>query len=129
MPKLIKPLFIVGGLYDLLIGLAFLAAPYAIYDAFGVRYPNHIGYVQFSATFITIFGLMQLAVGRDPQENKNIIPYAAMVKFAYCAVVGGHYAMGNIPVYPWVPLGITYFSLMLLFIWAYRNIKVIPSNS
>lgn len=121
MNKLVKPLFFVGGVYDLIIGLAFLAVPYAIFDFIDVVPPNHIGYIQFSAAFLMIFGLMQFEVARKPLVSRNLIPYAALIKIAYCAVVFGHYALGNMPL-PWVVFAIADVVFLFAFVWAYKEI-------
>ncbi len=121
MNKLIKPLFFVGGVYDLILGLAFLAVPYAIFEFIDVIPPNHIGYIQFCASFLMIFGFMQFEVARKLEKSKNLIPYAALIKIAYCAVVFGHYAQGNMPTL-WLYFAFADSLFLLAFAWAYMAI-------
>lgn len=121
MNKLVKPLFFVGGVYDLILGLAFLAVPYVIFEFIDVTPPNHIGYIQFCAAFLTIFGFMQFEVSRKPLASKNLIPYAALIKVAYCAIVFGHYALGNMPT-PWLYFAFADSIFLLAFAWAYMEI-------
>jgi hypothetical protein len=118
MNKLIKPLFFIGGVYDLVIGLAFLLSPYVIFNVLNITLPNHIGYVQFISAFLIVFGLMLLEVAREPVKGRNLIPYAAMIKIAYCAVVFGHYAQGNMPT-PWLYFAFVDSLFLLAFVWAY----------
>ena len=66
-----KLLFLVAGLYDLLIGLAFLLAGPQLLDAAGVPHPNHWGYLQFAACELIIFGLMFLSISRDPAAQRD----------------------------------------------------------
>ena len=128
MKNLIKPLFWVGGAYDLVIGLAFLLMPYAIFDFIDVTPPNHIGYIQFSAAFLTIFGLMLFEVARKPLESRNLIPYAALIKVAYCAIVFGHFALGNMPM-PWMYFAFADSLFLLAFAWAYVETGKAESTS
>jgi len=121
MNKLVKPLFFVGGVYDLIIGLAFLSAPYAIFEFIDVVPPNHIGYIQFCAAFLVVFSLMLFEVARKPVASKNLIPYAALIKISYCAVVFGHYALGNMPT-PWLYFAFADSIFLLAFVWAYTEI-------
>ena len=122
MNKFIKPLFWVGGVYDFVLGLAFLLIPCVIFELINVTPPNHTGYVQFSAAFLIVFSFMLFNVALKPVENRNLIPYAAMMKIAYCTVVGGHYILGNMP-FPWVIFAIADVFFLLAFIWAYKEIE------
>ncbi len=61
-PKWIPPLFWLAALYDGILGLAFLAAPGPLFDLCQVTPPNHLGYVQFPAALLLIFGLMFAAI-------------------------------------------------------------------
>lgn len=94
----IRALFAIVGLYDLVLGLAFLFAPAAIYDRMGVPPPNHWGYVQFPAALLIVFALMFFAVARAPAANRNLIPYGVLLKASYCGIVFyHHFAAGGIP--------------------------------
>jgi hypothetical protein len=128
MNKLVKPLFFVGGVYDLILGLVFLAVPYTIFEFIDVVPPNHIGYIQFSAAFLTIFGLMQFEIARSPLASRNLIPYAVLIKIAYCAIVFGHYALGNMPM-PWLYFAFADSIFLLAFVWAYMEIGKGESTS
>jgi len=95
-------LFWIGGLYDGLLGLAFLIAPLEVFAYVQVEPPNHRGYVQFPAALLVVFALMFFNVARDPLRNRNLIPYGILLKVAYSAVVFYHWALSGIP-WVWKP--------------------------
>ncbi len=54
----LRLLFVVAGLYDFVIGAAFLVAGPQLFERAGVTPPNHWGYVQFAALLLIVFGMM-----------------------------------------------------------------------
>jgi hypothetical protein len=118
LPKWISPLFVVAALYDGVLGLTFVLAPGLPFRLFEVTPPNHMGYVQFPAALLLIFGLMLAAVARNPIANRNLIPYGILLKVAYCSVVGRYWIAGGLPGM-WKPFAIIDLVMGLLFIWAY----------
>ena len=118
MPRWIKPLFVFSALYDGILGIVFLAVPLQIYGLFGVTPPNHIGYVQFPAALLLIFGLMFLAIARDPIRRRHLIPYGIMLKVAYCGVTSFHWITAGIP-FMWKPFVVIDALMGILFVWAY----------
>jgi hypothetical protein len=52
----VRLLFMIAGLYDFSIGLAFLAFGPQLFDATGVPQPGHWGYIQFGSLLLGIFG-------------------------------------------------------------------------
>lgn len=117
----IKLLFLVAAAYDGILGLAFLFASTRLFDAFGVTPPNHWGYVHFPAALLVVFAVMFLAIARDPEGNRNLIPYGIMLKTAYCGVTIWHWVTGGIPGM-WKPFAIADLVFGVLFIWAYSHI-------
>jgi len=118
LPKWIAPLFWVAACYDGVLGLLFLAAPGAIFERFGVVPPNHVGYVQFPAALLLIFGLMFAAVAADPIGRRHLIVYGILLKVAYCGVTGLHWAATGIP-FMWKPFVFIDFAMGVAFAWAY----------
>ena len=114
----IRPLFYLAGAYDGLLGLAFLLFPLAIYDHFEIMRPNHIGYVQFPAALLLIFGLMFVNIGRRPTRQRNLIPYGILLKLSYCLVIFGHWFTSGLPNL-WKPFAVCDACFALLFLWAY----------
>ena len=117
----IKVLFLVAAAYDGILGLAFLFASARLFDAFGVTPPNHWGYVHFPAALLVVFAVMFLAIARNPEGNRNLIPYGIMLKAAYCGVAIWHWATAGIPGM-WKPFAITDLVFGVLFVWAYSHV-------
>jgi hypothetical protein len=118
---LVRGLFIVAGLYDGVLGLAFLLAGPALFNRFGVAPPNHFGYVQFPALLLVVFALMFFAVAARPQANRNLIPYGILLKLCYSGTVLYHWLNGGVPGMwkPWVFADLVFLAL---FLWAYAAI-------
>jgi hypothetical protein len=117
-PLWIVLLFGAGALYDGVLGLVFLAAPGYPFEALQVTPPNHLGYVQFPAALLLIFGLMFVAIAMDPVKNRSLIPYGILLKVAYCGVTLGHWLATGIPAM-WKPFTVIDLVMGALFIWAY----------
>jgi hypothetical protein len=94
---MVRALFTVAGLYDGLLGLAFIVAGPQLFALFAVTPPNHWGYVHFGAGVLVIFGAMFLAIARKPLENRNLIPYGMLLKLCYILTTGFHWAHGGVP--------------------------------
>lgn len=83
----VKPFFVIAALYDGILGIAFLFWWPAIFVHFGVRPPNHGGYVQFPALLLLIFAAMFLRIAREPLANRALILYGVALKASYCGLV------------------------------------------
>ncbi len=90
-------LLAVAGLYDGLLGLAFLLAAPPIFRWCAVPAPNHWGYVHFAAAELVIFGLMFWAAALRPEDNRKLIVFGMLLKLAYVGVTGFHWATGSVP--------------------------------
>jgi hypothetical protein len=115
---LVRALFFLAGLYDVVLGVAFLAAGTAIFHHCHVSPPNHMGYVRFPALLIIIFGLMFFAVAFNPLANRNLIPYGILLKFSYSGIVFYYWSTSTIPAM-WKPFAVIDLIMALLFVWAY----------
>jgi hypothetical protein len=98
----IKPLFIVAGIYDGVLGIVFLLFGGRIFRMSGVTPPNHTGYIQFPALILLVFAAMFFQVAAHPARNRALIPYGAGLKAAYCGVVFWNAIDGGIPSL-WMP--------------------------
>lgn len=118
----ISPLFYISALYDGVLGLAFLFAPAALFDWYGVTPPNHFGYVHFPGALLITFALLFLAVARNPVANRNLIPYGMLLKVSYCGVVFYHWISGGIPGM-WKPFAWFDLAFLVLYVVAYKQLK------
>jgi len=116
--RAISGLFVVAALYDGLLGLVFLTAPWAVFSSAGVAPPNHFGYVQFPAALLLIFGLMFIAIARDPASHRNLIVYGILLKASYCGLAFWYWATMGIPGM-WKPFALADLIMGTLFGWSY----------
>lgn len=125
--KQVRALFAIAAVYDGLLGLAFLAAPLALYNAMGVPPPNHMAYIQFPAALLIVFAVGFVMVARSPRECRAIIPLGILLKVSYSSIVLGHWALGSIPpvwtVFAWIDL-----VFLIAFALAWRAVSR-PGNS
>lgn len=120
-------LFIIAALYDGLLGLAFLFWADALYEWFQVIPPNHFGYVHFPAALLLVFALMYLAIARNPQASRNLIPYGMLLKVSYCSVTGYHWFTAGLPSM-WKPFIFYDLVFLALFAWAYVLLRAPRAN-
>ncbi len=116
-PRWIRPLFIVAGIYDLVLGLAFLVLYGWIYSRFGVTLPNHPGYVQLNALFVMVMGIAFFMVAAAPERNRNLIVLGALFKAAYAGIVFFYWTCGRMPSM-WLPWAICDALFMVAFLVA-----------
>ena len=118
---LIAILFYLAAAYDGILGVAFWFIPLRIFTWYGVTPPNHPGYVQFPALLLVLFALMFLAVARDPERNRSLIPYGIGLKLSFCGVVFWHWITAGIPGM-WKPFAVADAVMAGLFLWAYCSL-------
>jgi hypothetical protein len=115
-------LFMLAALYDGVLGLLFLIAPTLPFEAFDITPPNHLGYVQFPAALLLIFGWMFFSVARRPVQNRDLILYGIALKVAYCAVCFWYWWSTDIPII-WKPFAMIDAVMGLAFVWAYVSLR------
>jgi hypothetical protein len=113
----IRPLFVVAGLYDFLLGVVFALAWRSMYTRFNVTFPNHPGYVMVPALLIAIFGVGFWFVAQAPERNRDIIKLGILLKLAYAVPVLMYHFQGRIPPM-WVPFAWIDLAFMVTFILA-----------
>ncbi|HEV2135756.1 MAG TPA: hypothetical protein VGR47_16080 [Terracidiphilus sp.] len=128
----VRIVMIASGIYDGLIGLAFLFAPLAVFRLAAVTPPNHLGYVQFPALVLLIFGAMFLRIAADPVARREQILYGMALKASYFGVVFWYQLHSGIPAL-WVPFAWADVAFFILFFagWratAQRNVAVHSAN-
>jgi hypothetical protein len=117
-PKWILAVFWTAAAYDGLLGVLFLIRPGWAFRVFEVTPPNHMGYVQFPAALLIIFGIMFAAVARDPHANRGLIVYGVLLKAAYCGVTSFYWITSGLPGM-WKPFVWIDLVMAVLFVRAY----------
>jgi hypothetical protein len=117
----IKPLFIIAGLYDGILAIAFLFFAQAIFERFGVPPPNHPGYVVFPALLLLIFAAMFFRIASDPLKNRGLILYGAGLKIAYSGTAFWYQVTEGIP-FMWIPWAWADLAFFVLFLIAWKSI-------
>lgn len=115
----VRPLFVVAGLYDGILGLAFLFFGMRIYDAFGVTHPNHVGYIQFPSLLLIVFGAMFLQIATNPVKYRSLMLYGMALKISYSGLVFWHQVTAGLPSM-WMPWAWIDLGFLALFILAWR---------
>jgi len=111
-----RAFFLVAGLYDALLGLAFLVAGESILTNIGMALPPHIAFIHLSAIFIVVQGLSYLLVFRDPLANLGIVWVGVAYKAAYAALVGYYLVIGQLPSDFFIPWAIFDLGFMVGFL-------------
>jgi hypothetical protein len=116
----VRLIFLVAGLYDFIIGLTFLFFGPQLFDAAGVPQPNHWAYIQFGALLLIVFGIMFLAVARDPVGNRNLMPFGMLLKLSYTGLVAYYWATTDCPML-FKPFAVIDAVMFVLFLLAYAK--------
>lgn len=117
-----RSVFLVAGIYDLVLGIGFLFFPLLLFNWFKVMPPYHLSYVQFPAALLIIFAVMFFNIAQDPVGKMLLIPYGIMLKFAYCGVVFWYWLFSDIS-YMWKPFAIADLFFIIAFLWCYYTIR------
>ena len=115
---LTRVLFVIAGLYDGVLGLAFLLYAEEIFKFFVVEPPNHMGYVQFPALLLLVFAAMFFRVAADPVKRWDLIPYGCGLKAAYSGLAFYYAATTGIPDM-WIPWAWADLGFLVLFVFAW----------
>jgi hypothetical protein len=118
----IRPLFFLAGIYDAVLGIAFLFFSPAIFRVAGVTLPNHMAYIEFPAPVLLIFAALFFQLPHDPVRNRDLLPYGAALKVAYAGVVFWNAVSGGIPGL-WIPWAWIDLVFLVLFLVAWNSLR------
>lgn len=120
--KGIKTVFLIAGVYDIILGIVFALFFKPIYNMFGAELPNHAGYIQLAASYIFVFGIGFYLVYKDPVRNQAIITLGILMKFLFVVIVLGHLLLDTIPAF-YIPFALLDIVFLLLFLYTQTAIK------
>ena len=124
----IRVVFVIAGIYDGMLGMAFLFMPEAIFAFYGTTPPNHMAYVEFPAFLLVIFSIMFFRIAMDPVRFRELMLYGVGLKVAYCSLVFKYVMTDGVPTMwvPWAWLDLV-FLVAFLMAW-YRTGKISTST-
>ena len=96
--KLYKGYFWVVGVYDILLGGAFLFFYKAIYGFFNITLANHPGYVYLPAIFIVAGGVGEFLIARNPLRNADLVVVRLLMKLSFAVIVFYYFFKQGVPV-------------------------------
>jgi len=118
----VKIFYVIAGLYDGILGIAFILFPGEIFALYGVEPPNHMAYVQFPALLLIVFATMFFRVAANPLRNRELILYGCGLKISYCATAFWYEVTIGIP-FMWIPWAWADLVFLLLFILTWRSLS------
>jgi len=121
----IRPLFILAGLYDGILAVAFLFFAGSIFQWFGVEAPNHPAYVKFPALLLLIFAAMFFRIASDPVKNRELILYGVGLKAAYSGTAFWYQITQGMP-FMWIPWAWADVVFLVLFLLAWKSLARVP---
>ena len=119
--KWVRLLFVIAGLYDGILGIAFIVMPGEIFAFYGVEPPNHMAYVQFPALLLIVFAAMFFRIAANPARNRELILYGCGLKLSYCAMAFFYDLSSGIPSM-WVPWAWADLVFLLLFFMSWISL-------
>ena len=119
----LRTIFYLAAIYDGFFGVMGIVSPYLAFDLFGVEPPNHVGYVQFPALLLLIFGAMFWQIARDPVGNRVLMPYGIALKAAYSGLVFYYLSTTGVPAM-WVPWAWADLAFLVVFVACWRQTAV-----
>ena len=118
----VRLLFLISGVYDLVIGLGFLGFGPTIFEKADVPPPNHWAYVFFASMLVVTYGIMLLAVAADPQGNRNFIPFGILLKLSYTGLVTYYWISDGVPMM-FKPFAFIDGIMLAMFVAAYVELR------
>ncbi len=122
--KYYKNLFFIAGLYDFILGFAFLFFYKGIFNMLGMNIPANPSYLTFGAFCIMFFGVLLFMISWKPEGSRRMIIYSVLFKFSYIATVSYYFILDSSYVdFPFILFAFFDLIFALLFLESLRNIK------
>lgn len=120
--KWIRVLFVVAGIYESVLGLAFLAFPTWVFSLHHVEPPNHLAYIQFPALLLLVFSVMFFRIAANPVARRELILYGCGLKISYCSMTFWYQVTHGIPSM-WIPWAWADLAFLVLFVLARQCLR------
>lgn len=117
VPASLRRFFLVAAVYDIVLGLAFIAAGEAILEAIGMELPPHIAYIQLAAIFVLVQGISYLLPWRDAWANEGVVWVGVAYKGCYVVLAAWYLALGMLPSVFFLPWAVLDLGFLLGFLW------------
>jgi len=89
--KYYKGLYLIGSLYDMVLGFGFLLFYKPIYALLGMNLPNNPAYLSCCTMLIGLYGILLFMIYKDLKNSRNMVIYATLIKFGFFGVVFTYY--------------------------------------
>ncbi len=119
--KNIKLFYVIAGLYDGILGLAFLLFPAQIFSFYKVEPPNHMAYVQFPAMLLIVFAGIFFRIAQNPVKNRDLILAGCGLKISYCSMAFWYSMTTGVPSM-WMPWAWADLLFLALFILTWKSL-------
>ena len=123
--KFYKGVFLVAALYDLLLGLVFFVFYQRIYSLYGLTLNDSPAYLQLSAAFVFVQGLLYYFVYANLQRNIDIVKVGVAYKIVYAVVAFYYWAAGGLPHQMFAIFGfcdVIFIVLFILYLMDYKKV-------
>jgi hypothetical protein len=89
--------FRIVGVYDVLLGLAFIFFYTDFYQALEITMPTHPAYVYVPALFVMCGGIGEFLIARNPLRNTDLVIVRLLMKLSFASVIFYYYFTSGIP--------------------------------
>lgn len=118
----VKLLYLIAGIYDIVLGAAYFVAHERLFALFGVPSAGHPSYVQFPALLLILFGLMFLQVSSDPHRYRMFIPYGIGLKAAFSGLAFWYQFTAGVS-FMWIPMAVIDLLFLIAFVVAWFSVS------
>ncbi|HCQ67585.1 MAG TPA: hypothetical protein DIU07_21680 [Rhodobacteraceae bacterium] len=126
--KSIKILYVVAGLYDLILGFVYFFAHERLFTFFDVPSAGHPTYVEFPAILLVLFGVMFLQISSNPVRHRAMIPYGIGLKAAFSGLAFWYeFTVGVSDM--WIPMAVIDLLFLTAFVLAWRSVARIAGEA
>jgi uncharacterized membrane protein HdeD (DUF308 family) len=98
--KYYRGLFIISGIYDLLLGITFMFFAERAFAALGIsdKLPAIRGYLTLLGAFVLVIGIAYVLIARgDLRRNADLILVGTLYKLAYAGTAIYYWTQGSLP--------------------------------